>query len=128
MEGVFRVTLDWTGDDNYALAVETPGGAVIEEDTPHDADTRGSFIGDDYSSQSGAHVESVFFPWEAHFIAGTYSVTVSVITQTGNADSYTLSIYYNGEIFSSTTSSTVDTEQFTFEGTLTPSTAPSFSR
>jgi uncharacterized protein YfaP (DUF2135 family) len=90
-EGTLRITLEWIGDDDLQLYVETPENTII---------TRGS---DRYEGSSspltfGFHVESVYFLTSGATF-GTYRVYVSSLVMQGvGSDVWTVRIYESGKL------------------------------
>ena len=62
----------WTGNDDLDLHVITPGGFVINYETPNDAVSGGTLDHDDIPIEIGDWVENIVFPMDGSAPPGTY--------------------------------------------------------
>ena len=88
-EGTLRITLEWIGDDDIQLYVETPENTIITRDSDR-------YEVSSSPSTFGFHVESVYFPTSGATF-GTYRVYVSsLVIQGVGSDVWTVRIYESG--------------------------------
>ena len=121
-DGSLRFTLQWIGDDDIDLYVETPGSTVIFFGNDFDVDSGGSFGEDSAQDSFGFHVENIYFPTSgAPTGAYTYFVLSSATRGVG-ADIWTITISENGEEVERN-SGIGDSRDFTYFRIIDPTTA-----
>lgn len=95
-EGSPRISLEWTGDDDLNLVVQTPSGAMLSERNQVDPDTGGRYQSDAPQVDFDFHVESVYFP-EERAESGSYAIQVESATTRGvGADVWKIRVFENG--------------------------------
>ena len=96
-DGSLRFTLQWIGDDDIDLYVETPQSTIIFFGNDFDPSSGGRFGEDSSQDSFGFHVENIYFPTDgAPTGAYTYFVLSSATRGVG-ADIWTVTIAENGE-------------------------------
>lgn len=105
-DGNPRMTLTWTGDDDYDLTVTTPLGVTVSADNGFDPLSGGVFNTKFVQTTFDSHVESIYFPRSGSAPSGIYSINVNVFAQRGTADTWTLQVFGNmGQLENSFTGS-----------------------
>jgi hypothetical protein len=118
-EGSLRVTLEWVGDDNYDLFVETPSGAVISQDLKYDPQSGGEFGETSPQLTFGFQLEYVFFPTSGAPL-GTYHFFVESTTTRGvGADVWKVRIYELGQLVQEE-SGIGDSRQYDYQRVMLP--------
>lgn len=115
-EGNPRFTVTWNGDNQYNLTVTPPIGNAVSYLNPIDTYSGGRFDGDDLQSFAGLHVENVFFPTNGGPI-GTYQYSLQSYDVVDYADTWTITVYVNGEPVDTTTG-TGNSDSMTFDYAL----------
>ena len=96
-EGSLRISLEWIGDDNLHLIVDTPEEVAITNDMNFDVASGGRHESSD-DSTFGFNVENVYFPISGA-PTGKYEIYVDASEISGQgADLWTMRIYEDGEI------------------------------
>jgi hypothetical protein len=118
-EGSLRVSLEWVGDDDYDLFVETPSGAVISRDTNHDPQSGGRLGETPPQAAFGFQLEYVFFPTSGAPV-GTYHCFVESISTRGiGADVWKVQIYEFGNLVQEE-SGIGDSRRYTYQRVFLP--------
>ncbi|KAG7360430.1 CD80-like C2-set immunoglobulin domain containing protein [Nitzschia inconspicua] len=97
-EGSLRITLEWIGDDDYDLFVETPSGFILSQDSNFDPETGGRFGETPSHDVFSFQLEYVSFPSSGAPL-GTYQIFVkSATTRGAGADVWKMGIYEFGQL------------------------------
>jgi hypothetical protein len=126
-EGEPRFTLTWTGDDDLDLIVRTPNGTFISFLHNFDPDSGGRFGDGGDQFETGAHVENIYFP-KSDSPVGIYSYFVRSFLPVDQDDTWTVTVYVEGQIVTET-SGTGNSEELQYDyvgylSTLPPIPAP----
>jgi uncharacterized protein YfaP (DUF2135 family) len=93
--GVLRFTLEWQGDDDLDLTVQTPLGTNVSFINPLDEETGGVFGEGGAQPENGNHVENIYFS-SSDIPAGPYLYSVSLFEQRGaEEDEWSMSVFLN---------------------------------
>ncbi len=110
-DGNPRFTLDWSGNDDLDLLVETPEGVVISKANPFDATSGGVFSEPGDQNEFGRHVENIYFPLGD---SGIYKYYVKNRSPRGSNDSWRATVSVDG-VSQVVQSSAGDSEKFEFD-------------
>lgn len=108
-----RITLTWTGDDDFDLYVRTPYGDIISYNNRFDGNTQGVFDQEAVQNGYGNHVENVYFP-EENSPLGNYSASVRLAARRDTPDVWTLN-FYDGERQQLSQTGTGDSDFITYQ-------------
>ncbi|KAL3920945.1 MAG: hypothetical protein SGILL_003010 [Bacillariaceae sp.] len=97
-EGSLRISLEYIGDDDYDLVVQTPNGDMISRIVDYDPESGGRFGDTPQSSNFDFQLEYVYFPTSGAPM-GSYEFFVeSFATRGVGADVWKVRIYEFGEL------------------------------
>jgi uncharacterized protein YfaP (DUF2135 family) len=111
--GFLRFTLEWVGDDDLDLFVQTPAGTIVSFPNPIDEETGGIFGEGGTQIIFGTHVENVYFP-SPSIPTGGYLYNVSSFEKRGAGDDeWSVSVFLNNTLVDSR-AGRGDSETYTF--------------